>query len=124
MHIDSVLPQLEVKKGIDGIGVRAGEDIPAGVVLFVMDGPILKQPTRTSVQIGPMAHIEDIWGGRVNHSCHPTAKVNQGDRTLVSLRAIQKGEEITFDYRENEDKLANPFMCHCCHQFITGKEKG
>lgn len=123
MHIDSVLPQLEIKKGIEGMGVRAAEDIPADVVLFVMHGPILKQPTRTSVQIGPEAHIEDELGGCVNHSCHPTAKVNQADRTFVSLRAIKKGEEITFDYRENEDVLAHPFVCQCCHQFITGKYK-
>jgi len=122
MQYESVLPHFEIKEGIQGVGVFATTDIPENTVLFTMHGKILNQPTRTSVQVGHDQHIEDKIGGRVNHACHPTARVNQADRTMISVRPIIKGEEITFDYRENEDKLANPFVCKCCNKEIRGKQ--
>jgi len=121
MQTDTVLPHFEIKEGIQGVGVFATSEFPTNTTLFVMHGTILKQPTRTSVQIGPSAHIEDELGGKVNHSCHPSAKVNQAERTFVSIKPIKKGEEITFNYCDNEDKMANPFVCRCCNKKISGK---
>jgi hypothetical protein len=63
--------------------------------------------------------------GPVNHSCDP----NLGwadDRTLVAIRAIAAGEELTSDYATS---IADPdfvMNCHCetyrCRQIIEGTD--
>lgn len=114
--------RLIFKNGIEGCGVFVTENIKKGQVIFKMKGEIIKHPTRTSVQIGKNEHIEDEIAGRVNHNCHPNAKVNRKTQSFVSLRNIKKGEEITFNYNDNEDLMATPFICHCCNKLIAGKK--
>lgn len=111
------------KKGIQGSGVFCTEDIKKGKVIFKMKGEIIGHPTRTSVQVGKDEHIEDEIAGHVNHHCIPNAKVIRKTRSFVSLRNIRKGEEITFDYNANEDKLAAPFVCKCCNKLVSGKKE-
>jgi hypothetical protein len=48
--------------------------------------------------------------------------VDRERAALISLRGIKAGEEVTFDYNQNEDKLANPFVCQCCGTLIQGKQ--
>ncbi|MDX1901790.1 MAG: SET domain-containing protein [Gammaproteobacteria bacterium] len=122
MKEDNVASQFEIKRGIQGIGVFAKRDFLKDSHLFTMHGEILDHPTRTSVQIGEHEHIEDEIAGAVNHACSPSAKVDRATRSFITVRDIKKGEEITFDYRENEDTLANPFVCSCCQTEITGKK--
>lgn|SRR3990167_5055286 len=112
---------LVIKNGIEGQGVFAAQRINRNTIIFKMHGDFLTSPTQTSVQIGDQMHIEDNIAGLVNHSCHPTAKVDRQLHAFVSLRDIEKNEEITFDYTLNEDKLAAPFICQCCGQMINGK---
>lgn len=122
MKKDDVTALFEIKHGIEGIGVFAKCDFRKGAHLFTMRGEILNHPTRTSVQVGKHEHIEDEIAGAVNHACSPSARVDRATRSFISVRDIKKGEEITFDYRENEDTLANPFICSCCQEKITGKK--
>jgi hypothetical protein len=62
--------------------------------------------------------------GYVNHSCNP----NCGIKNLlqfVSMRKINPGEEITFDYAMTESSDYS-FKCHCgssnCRGIITGND--
>ena len=64
-------------------------------------------------------------GDRVNHSCMPTCGF-AGDRTLVALRALSPGEEITYDYAMSDTCDYDEFTCHCgtplCRTKITGND--
>ncbi len=65
----------------------------------------------------------------VNHSCDPTCGFH-GQLTLIALRDIEKGEEITFDYAMTDMGSENDgwsdMKCLCCSKkcrgFITGKD--
>ena len=121
MKHQSFPPHLVVKCGIHGLGIFTLIDINPGEIIFEMHGKVLSYTTRTSVQIGKEMHIENIVAGHVNHSCEPSAKVCRRERVFRSLRKIAQGEEITFDYNENEDALAEPFVCECCGRKVIGK---
>lgn len=112
-----------IRQGIQGSGAFTRKAFKQGEVVLHMMGEIFTQPTRTSIQVGDGQHIEDIIGGHVNHSCYPNVRVDRETASLISLRDIAAGEEITFDYRQNEDNMASPFKCHCCGNWIRGKEK-
>jgi hypothetical protein len=114
-------PMFTLKEGIQGEGVFTTVTVPKGETLFEMSGEILDHPTRTSIQVGKNKHIEDDIGIHINHSCAPNAKINRRKRTFISLRTIEAGEEITFDYNQNEDLMASPFICRCCNKMIRGK---
>ena len=116
-------PCFVVKNGIHGVGIFITKKVKKGDLLFQMEGKILDHPTRTSVQIGKTIHIEDKIACRINHNCRPNSKIDRKTRSFVSLQDIKKGEEITFDYNENEDVLACPFICACCHREIAGKKQ-
>ncbi len=113
---------LVVKQGIHGRGVFAARKIRKNTVIFQMQGEFVTKPTQTSVQIDQQMHIEDALAGLINHSCHPTARVDRQSQTFLSLRDIEPNEEITFDYTTNEEKLAAPFICECCGKEICGKK--
>lgn len=112
----------ELKNGIHGLGVFIKTDIKKNTVLFKLSGKMVQSPTRTSVQIGTNKHIEDEIASHINHSCTPTAKVDQATLTFVSLRDLHKGDEITFNYNDNEDLLHAPFKCECCGKEIRGRK--
>lgn len=60
----------------------------------------------------------------VNHSCEANSGI-RGEITVVAMRDIQKGEEITQDYGllDNDDYS---FKCTCgssnCRETVTGKD--
>ena len=97
----------------------------------------LKNPTRTSIQVGPEQHVEDVIGRYINHSCTPNVKltkehnitisesagatVNTRNIKLVAIQNILKSQEITFDYNSTEWKLTYPFRCNCHGTLITGR---
>lgn len=110
-----------IKKGSAGRGVFTNQKVNKGTILFKMHGLVVNKPTQTSVQIGEDMHIEDALAGYVNHNCKPSARVDRATQSFVSTRDIEKGEEITFDYTQNEDQMASPFKCACCGKLIKGK---
>jgi len=111
-----------IRVGIQGFGVFALKNFKKGKILFRMRGKTYRTPTRTSVQVDKKRHMEDVIAGHLNHNCHPNAKVYRGLRSFVALRDIHAGEEITFDYNKNEDRLSEPFVCACCQRNILGKK--
>jgi SET domain len=89
---------------IAGRGLFALEQIPTGEVVLEQEA------------VGP---------GPLNHSCEP----NLGwadDHTLVALRDIAAGDELTLDYATVITDPDFVMMCHCetyrCRQVIEGTD--
>ena len=61
----------------------------------------------------------------VNHSCGPNAGLS-GQITLVALRDIEAGEEITYDYAMSDGSAYDEFPCNCgadgCRGRVTGHD--
>jgi SET domain-containing protein len=106
------------KNGEKQIGSFVTREIKSGEIIHKLEGDIIENPTKYSIQIGRKKHIESKVGACINHSCHPNIKVHNS--MLVAIKNIQKGEEITFNYNDNEDFLASPFKCSCCKKIISG----
>ena len=99
------------------------EAIRAGEVILTVRGEEVRQPSRTSVQVGEEVHIEvptgvtlahtmDTYHWRfLNHSCEPAGYFR--GRELVALRDLPAWTQVTFDYDTTEYELAEPFLCEC-----------
>ena len=59
----------------------------------------------------------------INHSCNPNAGVC-GQITLVAMRDISAGEEITFDYAMADSSSFDEFECACGAIHCRGKVSG
>jgi len=119
MAIGTFQPSVEVKNQGSMLGLFSTDDILSGQVIFKLEGEIIAQPTRTSLQIGMNEHIEDQRIAFTNHNCNPTAFVYDG--YLITKRNIKAGDEITIDYNLTEEIVTHPFICNCCGRIITGK---
>jgi hypothetical protein len=113
---------------IEGAGLVAGREIPAGEVIFHYD------TTQPPVHLHELVHWprqkrvrffnfaiqlgEDEWCFRqgeikfMNHSCDPNVWW-EGYGTLVARRPIGAGEELTFDYSTSEITLTWNMECRC-----------
>ncbi len=120
-------PKLTVRLCQDkrGQGVFAVETVEAGEMVAVWGGRIVPadvaaalppQTRRYVVQVEDaqyLAPLERIDPAElINHCCQPTCGL-QGQITLVALRRIQPGEEITFDYATTDSSPFLEFDCAC-----------
>ncbi len=96
-----------------------GNKIPSNTEVYLLSGDIKDTPTRTSIQIGSNQHVEDFLGKYINHNCYPTVKIVNSK--LISVKQINNGDSIIFDYNESEDIISNPFICHCCGKRVLGR---
>lgn len=80
-----------------------------GDTVLELSGPIVAQPTRESIELDQHVHIIDPQGSFVNHAASPTTCVNRLNQCLEAVRDIAVGDEITFDYNQNETCMAAPF---------------
>ena len=124
-----------VESKIDKLGVIATQNIKGGETVAVLGGVIVpKQEINKYWKI--MGHVgiqidddffiaptsrdelEDV--GVFNHSCQPNCGFSNSI-TLVAMRNIEKGEELTFDYAFCESTIKE-FKCNCtsksCREFI------
>ena len=89
---------------IAGRGLFASDPIAAGRI----------------VRAAPAAQL-----GPVNHSCDPNLGWSDA-QTLVAVRDIAAGEELTVDYATAIDDPAFVMMCHCgtlrCRQVVEGTD--
>ena len=83
-----------------------------GETVLELSGPVVAQPTRESIELGQHRHIIDPHGSFVNHASTPNTVVNRDGRCLQALCAIATGDDITFDYNQNESCMAAPFRSH------------
>lgn len=97
------MPQVEARPSrVAGRGLFAAEPVAAGTVVLHQDGI-----------------------GALNHSCDP----NLGwasDATLVAVRDLAEGDELTIDYATRITDPDFVMMCHCetyrCRQVIEGTD--
>ena len=106
-----------MKKNV-GVGLIAERSFKKGDIILELEGEIINSPTRTSIQLSKNKHIEDLYGKYINHNCYPNTKVENG--IIIATKNIFGGNEITFDYNKNENKLSSPFICTCCNKEIKG----
>ena len=113
------------------IAIRA---IAANQRLFHIEGDETRHPTRHSLQIGRDRHL-DLAPGRtteelldyffwryLNHHCEPNSMIRECE--VITLRAIEPWENVTFNYNTTEYDMAEPFDCNCgspvCARVVRG----
>jgi hypothetical protein len=124
-------PKIERKQSpLGGFGIFAREPIAAGEVIAEFDG-----------EIYPFQHVgwtEDLLNHTIqferhrfrdatglarsiNHSCEPNCGIKRLFQ-IVAMRALEPGEEATFDYEMTEDSEWWRMRCQCgkpaCRQII------
>jgi SET domain len=120
---------------VDGeYSLRATTAVPGGGRLFAIDGILTEQRSRFSVQVSSGLHVDlpgdhphngvsDRYFWRfTNHSCEPNTFFR--NRTLRARRAIEPGEEISFDYHTTEYEMISPFDCRCGSARCLGTIRG
>lgn len=102
-----------------GKGVFAASTIAAGEEILTFTGPVMQRgqfkPDDYHLQIGDNLYLgaSGKADDYVNHSCNPNAGFGKG-LTLVALRGIARGEEITWDYSTAIDEEDfDGFACQC-----------
>ena len=117
-----------VGRSTTGLGLFATEVIPKGVRIFEYTGKIITNAEADAMP-GRPRYLYDLSkthtldgsprsnvGRYANHSCKPTGVIYiYGGRIFVkSLREIQPGEEITYDYgKEYFDAFIGKDRCLC-----------
>jgi uncharacterized protein len=112
---------LSVKGGTHGRGVFTDEPVPAETLIIRFTGPFLCHAETTArtyaLQIGPDLYIGASGGPDdfINHSCEPNAglRIEGTIADLYSIRDIQAGEEILFDYATTLDEDDFTMACQC-----------
>jgi hypothetical protein len=116
-----------VKKYFVGIskihrkGVLAAEDIRKDEVIFRFTGKVIKNKLipwhygRSWLQVGYLEWIipeAGSAGSCLNHSCDPNAGI-RGRNTIVAMRPIRSGEEVTMDYALSDTLPLWHMHCRC-----------
>ena len=127
---------LTVRPSDSGHGVFATASIPADSDLICYAGPRLRYhqttPATLAVQVGPDLYLGPSGGPDdfVNHSCDPNAGLvirgtpdgsDVSNVTLVALRDIAPGEQVTFDYSTTMDEDDFEFDCRCGSPACRGR---
>lgn len=106
-------------------GLRTQQALPAGEELFHLEHlPRREKPDRWSLQVGTNGHVDttDSLVKYLNHSCEPNLEV--AGYSVRTMRRIEEGEELTFDYLSTEWEMAEPFDCLCgcesCVGYVAG----
>ena len=117
---------------IDGYGIYAVKNLPKGAVIFKGEGKAQRVITKKYVMTHWNATEQDVfrryayplsnnvfilWDNRPedwspqNHSCQPNTAYQGLD--VVTVHAVKKGEELTFDYATAYNQEMLPFVCSC-----------
>ena len=100
--------------------IRSGE-----AVLEVVGYHAVATANRFTVQAGVGTHLAGIGPLTfMNHSCVPNVIINTPDMSVMAIRDIAAGEELTFFYPSTEWHMAEPFNCHCGAASCIGRVAG
>lgn len=91
----------------NGKGLVLRKSVKTGNTVFKLSGKIFDHPTRESIHIGDNKHIYDENGIFINHSFEPTVFID--GYNVVALIDLNDGDEITYNYNDNEINMANTF---------------
>lgn len=110
--------------------------IPGGTLVAVFGGVVLDGRTlsdthaaaagRLALQIDDDAFLlstHESAADWINHSCAPNTGL-MGAVSLVALRRIEPGEEITFDYATADGSPYDEFDCACGSPECRGRIRG
>ena len=118
---------------INDVGLFAAEPIRAGTAIIEFKGRLIPWETGATMLLRGAKHVikfdanHDLdarpqWSaaGHVNHGCYPNCaiKKRRGGLWLISIRPIQRGEELLIDY---DFDLGEEFeLCKCGHPRCRG----
>lgn len=99
----------EVKESrINGQGLFILHSVPQGTVLFyVCDGDKKQKRDKYTVEFND-AHYDHPTLRSANHSKEGNMWLDSHGRFLA-LRDLEKGEELTFDYKSTEKRISHKF---------------
>jgi hypothetical protein len=116
-----------------GFGSRAISVIPAGTSVATFGGTALTrtefapyeaerrsrslQVNTNLIFLGPPTREP---GDSINHSCDPNCGMRNAT-TIVAMRDIAVGEELTFDYAMSDASDYDEFKCNCGTSLCRGK---
>jgi SET domain-containing protein len=121
---------LRVRKSNTGKGLFADETIPKGAFVIEYTGRVVSQKVAdedTGKYLFEITKKKTIDGNvpsnlarYINHSCRPNceAKIRQGRILISSVRRIEAGEELSYNYgKEYFNVHIAPKGCRCpkCH---------
>ena len=100
---------MEIKhcERVNGKGLFSTKEYLPNTIIYELTGPIHTQPNKYTIEIGTNKHILDPYGIYINHSFEPTVIIKENK--VISIKKITIGDEICFNYNENETKMACPF---------------
>jgi uncharacterized protein len=118
-------------------GIFAREPIRRGDLLAVWGGKTMSYEElvllpydirKLSIQVDEDIYLVSAIEGEgdwVNHSCEPNAGI-RGQISLVAMRDITPGEEVTFDYAMSDSTNYDEFECSCgaptCRGYVGGRD--
>lgn len=117
------------KSSISGSGIIAEEEIKKGEFIGYIRGKLkslkitnkkesLSYPNWVGISKG--VWIDPVYPYQfLNHSCNPTAGI-KGKISMVAIRDIRKGEEITVDYSIIEGDKLWEMKCSCGEKNCRG----
>ena len=107
---------------IDGLGVFAGENIKKGESIQYIKGeakfyvPKNKSESLSYpnwIGVGKNKWIDPDYPNKyLNHSCNPNSGI-KGKVTMIALKDIKEGEEVTIDYSIIEGDYMWEMKCKC-----------
>lgn len=121
-------PVLRVVEGVDHKGkhVVTERAIRSGTLILRVTGHhAVAAANRFTVQAGATTHLAGIGPLTfMNHSCAPNVFIDTVDMTVMAIRDIAAGEELSFFYPSTEWHMAEPFDCHCGAASCVGRVAG
>lgn len=128
--------EVRIRDGHAGQGAFANDWIFKGELISVWSGYIVNRDQlaelpeeiqRHTVQVEEdfflASWTEDEPADYVNHSCDPNVGL-VGQLTLVALRDIAPGEEVSFDYATSDGTPYDEFLCDCRAEKCRGRVSG
>lgn len=84
------------------------------------------EPNYLTVQVGENKHIELLPECLecMNNSCDPNCFFDTTTMTLVTLKPLAPGTEMTFFYPSAEWDMDQPFQCNCGNADCVGEIQG
>jgi len=135
MLVQNFLTPLAVPFGTPphGFGSRAISVIPAGTSVATFGGTAMSRVNFTQYEaerrsrslqvdtnllfLGPPSREP---GDSINHSCEPNCGMRNAT-TIVAMRDIAVGEELTFDYAMSDASDYDEFDCNCRTSLCRGR---
>ena len=119
---------LKVERGGSAYGARLITDSPISnseQIFSITGHRVVDVATYQTVQIGVASHIEELGVlAYMNHSCQPNTLIDTTHMTVVAVRDILAGEELSFFYPSTEWEMDRPFICLCgasqCVRLVAG----